>query len=125
MHSNQGMLEDPQLVAHVRNCARHLLEASTVPFPVVRFLAPDGPARRARVAVVDHGIGVPPEDRERIFEPRRRGAAAQAGASLHGMGLGLYICREIVRSHGGTLLLDSSAEGGTTFTVTLPRAQPA
>jgi signal transduction histidine kinase len=40
-----------------------------------------------------------------------------------GLGLGLYICREIVRSHGGTLAVESTDEAGTTFTVTLPRRE--
>jgi signal transduction histidine kinase len=38
-----------------------------------------------------------------------------------GLGLGLYICREIVRAHGGSLHVESAAGEGTTFTVTMPR----
>lgn len=78
-------------------------------------------------SVHNFGQPIPPAEMERIFRPLERGVQQWDGErrDASGLGLGLYICREIVRSHGGTLLLDSSAEAGTTFTVTLPRAQPA
>lgn len=76
-------------------------------------------------SVHNSGKPIPPEERERIFHPLERGLHQQAGAERRepaGLGLGLYICREIVRSHGGTLVLDSGEETGTTFTVCLPRS---
>jgi signal transduction histidine kinase len=79
-------------------------------------------------SVHNHGEPIPPEERERIFQPLERGLKRYEEAQHKeptGLGLGLYISREIVRSHNGTLLLDSSAEAGTTFSVSLPRAQPA
>lgn len=89
--------------------------------PVTVVLAAEPEA----VAFSVHNLGkpIPPEDRERIFEPRRRGVGAKDGAALHGMGLGLYICREIVRSHGGALGVRSSEGEGTTFFGRLPRRQ--
>ena len=73
------------------------------------------------------GHPIPPEDQERIFEPMERGRLGQDGQRRHssGLGLGLYICREIVRAHRGTLQLDSTEGAGTTFTVTLPRTVTA
>lgn len=77
------------------------------------------------VAVHNEGKPIPPEESERIFQPLERGLQRHLEGERRettGLGLGLYICREIVHSHGGTLVLDSSADAGTTFTVTLPRA---
>lgn len=79
-------------------------------------------------SVHNFGPAIPVEERERIFQPLERGLRQYEGRPQReatGLGLGLYICREIVRSHGGLLVLDSAAGTGTTFTVTLPRAQPA
>ena len=52
-----------------------------------------------------------------IFEPFRRGNTSHAG----GLGLGLYICREIARAHGGDVTAESNPVSGTTFRVALPR----
>jgi signal transduction histidine kinase len=73
--------------------------------------------RSARIAVTDHGIGIPVEHRDRIFEQFYQ---AHAGGSAAGMGLGLYISRQIAELHGGSLQAEFPAEGGTRFVVTLP-----
>ena len=70
-----------------------------------------------RIAVRDHGPGVRPEERTRIFEPFHR--APTTGGP--GVGLGLHIAREIVQLHGGTLTLESPVDGGSRFLVTIPR----
>ena len=68
----------------------------------------------ARIEVSDDGPGVPPSDREAIFEPFFSKRAA-------GTGLGLPIARRIVESHGGTLRLEPSTEGAR-FVILLPHA---
>jgi hypothetical protein len=75
-------------------------------------------------SVHNDGHPIAPEDRERIFQPLQRGSHARNGqpGDRTGLGLGLHICREIVRAHGGTLQLESSEAAGTTFSVRLPRA---
>jgi signal transduction histidine kinase len=83
---------------------------------------------QACFSVHNFGEPIPANERERIFRPLERGLKQYEGRPQReatGLGLGLYICREIVRSHGGQLVLESTAEAGTTFTVELPRAQPA
>lgn len=76
-------------------------------------------------SVHNHGRPIPLEQRERIFEPRQRGEASlHEQRSSSGLGLGLYICREIMRSHNGTLAVRSTAADGTTFLGRLPRRQP-
>lgn len=71
-------------------------------------------------AVRDHGVGVPPEEQARIFEPFRRGAQAR-GAAIPGVGLGLCVSRRIVEAHGGQIELESAPGLGSTFRVRLPR----
>jgi signal transduction histidine kinase len=70
-----------------------------------------------QVAVRDHGLGVPEADREHVFE-----RFYQAGGSrmVGGMGLGLYISRQIVEAHDGIIELESPPDGGARFVVTLP-----
>lgn len=74
-------------------------------------------------SVHNHGKAIPPEERDRIFQPLERGLHRHEDGERRegGLGLGLYICREIVHSHGGKLELDSTEEAGTTFSVALPR----
>jgi PAS domain S-box-containing protein len=72
----------------------------------------------ARLVVEDGGIGIAPDDRERIF---RRFERAVPERSYGGLGLGLYIVHEAVRAHGGRISVDGAPGRGTTFTVDLPR----
>jgi signal transduction histidine kinase len=75
--------------------------------------------------VVDRGIGLPPGTAESIFEPFGRAANASA-RHIPGMGLGLYICREIAERHGGRIWAESAGEGqGTTLALWLPFADAA
>jgi signal transduction histidine kinase len=69
------------------------------------------------IAVRDHGIGIPPDRLGRIFE---RFYQAHGDTYASGMGLGLYVSREIVGLHGGDLRVELPAGGGTRFVVTLP-----
>jgi two-component system sensor histidine kinase KdpD len=70
------------------------------------------------VAVSDTGPGIPPDQRERIFE--RFAQAAEAG-EIGSAGLGLAIVRDIVQAHGGRILLESTVGQGSRFTLELPR----
>lgn len=71
----------------------------------------------AQISVSDHGMGVPLELRGRLFE---RFYQAHEDMSVGGLGLGLYISRQIVELHGGTIRAEFPAEKGTRFIVTLP-----
>jgi signal transduction histidine kinase len=77
-------------------------------------------AGRARLAVRDHGAGVAPEERARVFD---RFYQARGAWSL-GLGLGLYICHQIVQLHGGQIEVEAPEDGGTRFVVTLPALVP-
>jgi signal transduction histidine kinase/HAMP domain-containing protein len=74
-----------------------------------------------RFEVKDTGGGIPPEYQERIFEKFYRVPGAPAG----GVGLGLYLSREIVEAHGGRIGVESAPGLGSRFWFTVPRADAA
>jgi signal transduction histidine kinase len=86
----------------------------------VEVSTPD--ADTVRLAVSDRGIGIPPDRRARIFE---RFYQAHGDDHRSGMGLGLYISRQIVELHGGHIEAEFPPEGGTRFVVTLPAGRVA
>jgi len=67
------------------------------------------------IHITDTGPGLPPKAQEHLFTP------FQGGATKGGSGLGLAISAELVRGHGGTLLLTRTGPDGTDFTITLPK----
>lgn len=96
------------------NAVRHALRRGRVSATVHQTLA------TISIRVVDDGPGVPREAQARIFQRFARLNQEYAGA-----GLGLPIARWIAAAHGGTLILESTGPGGSTFTVTLPRGDNA
>ena len=84
---------------------------------VLRQSAP----RRVELSVRDHGLGVAPDRRARIFE---RFYQAHDDSHRQGMGLGLYVSREIIDLHGGQIRAEFPDDGGTRFVVWLPNAAP-
>jgi chemotaxis methyl-accepting protein methylase/signal transduction histidine kinase len=78
----------------------------------------DADASNARLVVQDHGIGIAAEDLARIFERFERAISARHYA---GLGMGLFIARQIVEAHGGTIRATSEPGEGSIFTVELPR----
>ncbi|MDP9033832.1 MAG: response regulator [Myxococcota bacterium] len=71
----------------------------------------------ARVSVCDHGLGIEPKNQARIFERFERAVPTR---QFGGMGLGLWIVRQIVEVSGGTLSVESQLGQGSTFLVELP-----
>ena len=61
----------------------------------------------------DTGVGIPPENREKIFQPLFT-------TKTKGIGLGLAVSRRLIEANGGTLTVESQAGEGSTFTVTIP-----
>jgi signal transduction histidine kinase len=74
------------------------------------------------IRVENQGPAIAPELMAVMFEPFCRGSALRDASHARGLGLGLYIVREIVKAHGGAITVESTRERGTTFTVRLPRA---
>ena len=77
------------------------------------------------VRVIDHGPGVPHEERERIFERFVRGASARAGSAqrpIRGSGIGLALVKHIAESHGGRAWVEEATGAGASFAVSIPVA---
>jgi PAS domain S-box-containing protein len=79
-------------------------------------------AERAILTVADRGEGIAPGDVDRIFQRYEQATTSRAHA---GLGLGLYIVRQIVEAHGGSIRVESQRGAGSTFTVELPYAPPS
>lgn len=87
--------------------------------PVVVTVAKDD--GHAALTVRDEGIGIGAEDQSRIFERFER---AVSGRHYGGLGLGLWIVRQLVAAHGGSIRVDSAPGRGSTFTLELPLQPP-
>jgi signal transduction histidine kinase len=71
------------------------------------------------VSVSDTGVGIPPEDQERIFQQFEQGSLENV-RQLYGTGLGLALSKEFVEMHGGEIRVESRVGEGSTFTFSLP-----
>lgn len=85
------------------------------PVEVTLRSTPEG----AHIQVRDHGIGISPEDQQRIFRQFER---AGDGRAVDGLGLGLYITRQLIEAHGGTIRVHSEPGQGSVFSLNLPGA---
>lgn len=76
----------------------------------------------ATIRIIDHGIGISEDSRERIFERFERAVPSR---NYGGLGLGLYIARQIIGAHGGNVSATHTHGGGATFTVEVPLTPPS
>lgn len=107
------VLADPERIAQVlRNLLSNAAKYAPPGTPIELRAIPNG--KQVRIEVADHGPGIHPDDVTRIFEKFGRGRDAQ-GRRVPGVGLGLYLSRRIVRSHGSDLTLTSRPGEGATF----------
>ncbi|MDQ1375087.1 MAG: hypothetical protein QOJ09_2425 [Actinomycetota bacterium] len=93
----------------LENAARHAPLGS-----MVTITARSPNVETVELAVSDEGIGVPPHEMRRIFEPFHRGEGSRSS------GVGLAICKAVVEAHGGSIQVARTPGGGATFIVTLP-----
>lgn len=110
------MMFDPRLMRLVltnllSNAVKYSPEGGEVGFDIVRDEA------QLTIHVKDSGIGIPPQDQERLFTPFSR--AGNVG-SIGGTGLGLYIAKMVVELHEGNIEVESIGGQGTTFVIQLP-----
>jgi signal transduction histidine kinase len=112
------VLADPERIAQVlrnllANAAKYAPEATPIELRVTRW------REHVRLEVADHGPGIPPADRARIFEKFWRG---DRQTSIAGLGLGLYLSRRLCRAHGTDLTVQAAPGGGAIFAFDLPVA---
>jgi two-component system sensor histidine kinase KdpD len=110
-----GDLIEQALVNLLENAARYSPPGATI---VVRALRKNG---EVHIEIRDEGPGIPEDKREKIFDPFYRISKQD---SQSGTGLGLTICRGIIRAHGGEIEADSPADGrGALFRIRIPQSQ--
>jgi signal transduction histidine kinase len=117
-----GSIDAPRFEQVVDNLVENAIKYTTSGrLPEVELAADAGVAS---IRVTDHGVGVPTDEREKIFDRFYRGSNVH-GTSDVGIGLGLYICRRIVEAHDGRIWVEPGREGGSVFIATIPVvAQP-
>ena len=77
-----------------------------------------------QISVADQGMGIPPDQIEKLFKKFSRVNSGEA-KDIKGAGLGLWICREVVGAHGGKIWIESESGKGTTVRLTINKAQQA
>jgi len=119
----EGLWDGPRLEQVVTNLLSNAVRYSPQGGTVrVRFVLTSD---YAELQVRDEGIGIPPESLASLFQPFARASNATS-RHFGGLGLGLFICREIVQRHGGDIWAESPGpHRGSAFHVRLPRSQPA
>jgi PAS domain S-box-containing protein len=115
-----GTWDGDRLIQAISNLVSNAVQHGSKVDPVEVRLRREG--ADAVLDIVNRGDPIAPEAATTIFEPFRR-LGAEPGRESAGLGLGLYIAREVVRAHGGTIELDSNTER-TRFRVRLPLTQP-
>jgi PAS domain S-box-containing protein len=98
----------------VDNAIKYSPDGGLIEISLIRTLE-----EQVRLVIRDHGVGVPVEHRAHIFDRFYQARADGVLTSMAGMGLGLYISREIVEQHGGTIGAEFPSDGGTRMIVLL------
>jgi len=113
---DDARMDDKLLWQIINNLLSNAMKYSMQPDPTVEMTL-EIDDDRAMLRIVDHGIGIPPEDQTRLFEPFHRGSNV---GSVPGTGLGLSIVQRAVQQHQGEVRFSSVVGKGTTFTINLP-----
>ena len=121
----------------VSNALRYTPQNGTVGVKLRALEDKDNKGDQVRVEVIDEGPGIPPEQRPHLFDryfqtgvlssgilsDEGQTASASTPRKKQGLGLGLYICHEIVKAHKGEIGVEANPEGGSIFWFTLPRGE--
>lgn len=116
--------EENKIRQVVTNLIGNALRFTPADSPIELAVGADARAGTASIAIVDHGEGIPPQIREKIFQRFWRADSSRT-RETGGSGLGLAIVASIVAAHGGTVDVTETPGGGATFRVILPLAPAA
>jgi signal transduction histidine kinase len=118
-HAAVGVRGDPERIAQILdNLLDNALKYSAADSPIEISVAVQG--AEAYVRVADHGVGVPADERARLFTPFYRTSRT---SDVSGTGLGLHISQQLAKRHGGRLWLEASSDAGSVFAFALPLAK--
>jgi signal transduction histidine kinase len=115
----RGSWDEGRMKQALSNLIENAVEHVTSNTPITVSVSED--TEQVVLTVHNYGPPIPESDRPRIFEPLVRVAETSSPAVSTHMGLGLYIVRQIVQAHAGTIAMESTESAGTTFTARLPR----
>ncbi|MBI2395771.1 MAG: HAMP domain-containing histidine kinase [Deltaproteobacteria bacterium] len=120
--AGEAVVDERALQLAVINLVENAIKYASGTGAVRVEVAPDG-GDRVAVRVIDHGSGIDPDDRERIFERFYRGKRA-GERQVRGSGIGLSLVWHVVHAHGGEVFVQETPGGGSTFVVRIPVAGP-
>ncbi len=115
----RGEWDSDRIAQVLSNLLRNAIEHGDAGTPIELLAVDEGDD--VRIEVHNSGAVIPERARAAMFEPSMR---KRSGEKSTGLGLGLYIASQVVSSHGGKLAVTSTAAGGTTFRLLLPRRLP-
>ncbi|MDJ0338304.1 HAMP domain-containing sensor histidine kinase [Cryobacterium sp. PH31-O1] len=115
------MAEENKIRQVITNLMGNAMRFTATDSPIELEVMVDPRTQRASIAVIDHGEGIPPQIREKIFQRFWRADSSRA-RETGGSGLGLAIVAAIIASHHGTVDVVETPGGGATFRVSLPLA---
>lgn len=118
-----AVFDDGRVAQVLSNLVGNAIQYGSKDTPVTVQLS--GTDAEIVIAINNRGPVIPPDQIARVFDPLVR-AATSVGSDANertSLGIGLFVSREIVHAHGGRIVVTSDEAEGTTFTVTLPRAQ--
>ena len=117
----QGVWDSDRIRQAISNLLGNALQHGSVDFPV--SLSLQGTATEVAITIHNGGDPIAPGELPNIFDPLIRGSSADRPKSNRpgSIGMGLYIAREVAKSHRGGIEVVSNAEQGTSFTIRLPR----
>lgn len=116
-----GLWDSDRIRQAISNLMGNAIQHGSAGFPVTLSLR--GEAASVFINVHNSGDTIPPAELPKIFDPLIRGSSAERPKSNRpgSIGMGLYIAREVAKSHNGRIDVISTAEDGTSFTICLPR----
>jgi signal transduction histidine kinase len=120
--NTEGKWDKARIEQVFSNLLNNAVQYSLIDTPI--SVTVNGETKDVELSVHNQGVPIPPDKAERIFDSLTRGIAEnkQEQPGSTNLGLGLYITKEIVTAHGGTIDVISTEKGGTTFSARFPRS---